>query len=343
MRNSIFTIAYLLSIFSLHAVELKYSTVNYPEEDFVKAEFDGVKFYVHKKAVKKSGRDLSNVLDHYRFFVNKISLLTPETIEVFKEKEYKFILLSENCDGFEIIRSGQSKWDSRHGKLAEKSLIVCKSVLYVEESKTDRYALFPYLVHEIMHIHHNEILGFASNWELRKSFNLAKRNPVYKNDDYIFHTFFEYWAEISTAYLLDDGYDPDTVRPPNSKWLYENDRLSYDLCVKLLGADKAGYKPRKTETTELVEKPNDLNVNLVVVKNPKFSELYYNLTTKADEANLEEFRYKSGLGGSMEKALNLYSEAYNIGTYIFKTYPNKNSERIEKIVSISSSKLNLKP
>ena len=347
MKKSLCIAAYLISSLSSFSVQLDYSTINYGNEDFTKYEFDGVKYYVHSKSIRKANGKTSELLNTYRFFLNKIDLITPETISKFKEAKYKIVLLEENCDGLEVIKAGQSKWDRRHDKLMEKSIVICKSVSYAEESKTDKYALFPYLVHEMMHVHHNEVLGYGFNWKLRKAFNVAKRNVNYKNDDYIFHTFSEYWAEISTAYLLDDGYDPDVVRPPNSKWLYENDRLSYDLCVELLGADKAAFKSKKRE---MVAKPNPAPVKKPVINNPKiliqdfgFLKMHYDFTTKANEASLEEYMYRNNFGGSLDKAASLYSEAYNIGLYISENYPNKTTEGIKRIIKISSEKMNLSP
>ena len=226
----------------LIAAPLDYKTISYPNSEFFLKEMGGFKFYLHENIRKSNHDDILLVLETYKNAFLKLAKLVPETTSQFKKNGYKVILLEEECDGFEVIRTGQSKWDQRHGVFAEKSIIVCKALSYAKEAQTDKYALFPYLVHEMMHVHHMEILGFKYNWLIKQSFERSRRIKVYKQDDYIFHSFNEYWAEISTAYLLRDGYDPSFVRPANSKWLFENDKGSYDLCLSLLGPKKAGFK-----------------------------------------------------------------------------------------------------
>ena len=226
----------------LIAAPLDYKTISYPKSEFFLKEMGGFKFYLHENISKRNHDDILLVLETYKNAFLKLAKLVPETASQFNEYGYKVILLEEECDGLEVIKTGQSKWDQRHGVFAEKSIIVCKALSYAKEAQTDKYSLFPYLVHEMMHVHHMEILGLEYNWLIKKSFDRSRRIKAYNQDDYIFHSFSEYWAEISTAYLLIDGYDPSFVRPANSKWLFENDKGSYELCLKLLGPKKAGFK-----------------------------------------------------------------------------------------------------
>lgn len=350
MKKILPVLIYFLNFYSLHSARLEYSTVNYTSKSYEKVNLDGFDFYIHKNVLAVGKQKSSKTLDMYRFLFNKIGFLLPHTVSKFKSKNYKIILLEENCGGFEVIKFGQSKWDNRHNKFTEGSIVVCKSVAYAKEAERDKYALFPYLVHEMMHVHHNEILGYGLNWEIRKNFNIAKRNHNYKNGDYVFHTFLEYWAEISTAYLLEDGYDPTTVRPANSKWLYQNDRVSYDLCVKYLGSDKAAYKPLENDNDKPPEAPiAPRNIDPVTGlelpnsrrKKEPFPEMYTNLIYKVSDAEDEEFLISRGIG-SVDKTEGLYFEIYNLASDIRHYYPFEKPDSIKKHINMASSRLDLK-
>ncbi len=369
MKKILLVGVYLITLHCSYAVTLSYSTASYPKEDYLKVSVDGIDFYLHSN-VRIQGRvKTSMAIETYRSCFKRINALLPETLSKFKEKNYKVILLEEKCDGFEVIKFGQSRWDKRHSRFAEGSIIVCKTVAYAEEASYDRYSIFPYLVHEMMHIHHMEILGFNENWRLRNAFNTAKRNPNYKKSDYALHTFSEYWAEVSTAYLLADAYDSH-IRPTNSKWLYQNDRLSYDLCVRLLGLSKAGYKsppkvvvavnsnpkptlkpkPEPKSLPPIDPKPfrpvkidpvTKLEMQESRKKRRGFVEMYSELISKMDDADLEEFSVGAGLGGCVEKSRTFYAEAYNLASDIKFYYPYKQSDSVKKIMDTAWSKLDL--
>lgn len=359
MKNVLLILVYSLGFYSLHSARLEYSTIDYTSKSYQRMNLDGFDFYIHKNVLAAGREKSSKTLDTYRFFFNKISLLLPDTVSKFKSKKYKIILLEENCDGFEVIKFGQSKWDNRHNKFTEGSIVVCKSIAYAKEAETDKYALFPYLVHEMMHVHHNEVLGYGFNWDIRKNFNIARRNHNYRNDDYVFHNFLEYWAEISTAYILDDGYNPKTTRPANSRWLYENDRLSYNLCVKYLGPKKAGYKPLESADNNRPEAPNPpkapkapiapRNIDPVTGlelpnsrrKKEPFLEMYANLIYKVSDAEDEEFLVSRGIG-CVDKAEDLYFEIYNLASDIMHYYPLEKSHSVKKHMNMASSMLDLK-
>lgn len=353
MKVTSLVVVYLGLILGLEAVILPYSTVSYTPKDYRKVTLDGIDFYLHTKVTKHGKDSVDFVIRTYGSFFREINKLTPKTIDRIKSEKYKILLLEEECNGFEVISKTQSNWDKRHNSFTNGSIVVCRTIYGAEQSMMSRYATFPYLLHEAMHIYHMEVIGFQYNWKIRDAFLKASRNKNYKDSDYAFHNFHEYWAEISTAYLLKDGYDPSYVRPPNSKWLYHKDRIGYNLCVDLLGANSAAYKPMKKPPmianpvvaepprVTIIDPATKLPVETTRVTKKTFDIMFYNLTGKLDSANLEEFSYHNGYGGSLSKSRHMYTEVYNLASDIAFYYPNRNKDRISNIIKLSSKKLDL--
>jgi hypothetical protein len=96
-----------------------------------------------------------------------------------------------------------------------------------------------------------EVGGRYDN-EIRRAYSNSLRNPRYKGT-YARKNHLEYFAEISMAYLLKKH--TVSVFPSGSYELYTWDRVGYNLCKRMWGADLAAYKPNTTNRAWAVVTP----------------------------------------------------------------------------------------
>ena len=118
----------------------------------------------------------------------------------------------------------------------DNSIIVAKAHTY---SKSGHMG-FAYMLHEMTHFHHLHVMGHEVDGEIKKCYNAALTNPLYKGV-YASTNYLEYFAEVSTAYLLKSHR---TSRfPKGSKELFIHDKAGYKLCQSIWGPNLAAYKP----------------------------------------------------------------------------------------------------
>ena len=161
----------------------------------------------------------------HKYFL-RLEKMLPDTVRLFKKENFKIFLLDDKnlFGGLELVLEGQGKWDHRHSAFTEKSIIIARAYKYsVDDS------LLPFVLHEMVHFHHKRVIGFEFNHLLRQALGRAKRSKRYNDEYAVQSNLYEYFAEISTAYLLKDAYD---FAPAGSQWLFKFDRTGYYFCLR---------------------------------------------------------------------------------------------------------------
>ena len=97
---------------------------------------------------------------------------------------------------------------------------------------------------------------------------------------------------------------------------------------------KGGY-----EDKDKIDPVTKLEMQESRKKRRGFVEMYSELISKMDDADLEEFSVGAGLGGCVEKSRTFYAEAYNLASDIKFYYPYKQSDSVKKIMDTAWSKL----
>lgn len=209
------------------------------EKNYFRVEKGGVIYMVHPSLSDDAG-EMEESLNYLVKIFSEVERTIPNTARDFKQSKSKIFLheLSSSKGGMEYVRENQSAWDNRFNNLMNNSIIIPRAFSF---SRTGHFG-FAYLLHEIVHFHHlNTLKGFFDK-EIETSYGLALGNPNYLGT-YAASNYLEYFAEISTAYLLESHRT--SKFPKGSKELYVHDRIGYDLCKKIWGVNLAAYKPEK--------------------------------------------------------------------------------------------------
>ena len=233
--------------------EFKYSSI----------EVNGVKFLVHS-SLADNKKEMNRAAMYVSKILKETERVIPKTVKSFKEKKCKIILYELDFvkGGMEYVREGQSSWDERHNSITDHSIIIAKAFSY---SKTGHNG-FAYFLHEMCHFHHLDILKLKTklDYKIKEAYAMAMKNPKYSGV-YASSNYLEYFAEISTAYLLESHR---TSRfPKGSKELYIHDKNGFNLCKEIWGEKLAAYKPVPT------------NGAVVEIKNPYVLPARRNPTT----------------------------------------------------------------
>jgi hypothetical protein len=198
---------------------------------------NGLNFMVHS-SLSDDEKEMTRAMEYMVKIFASVEKTIPKTTREFQKQKGKIFLyeLDFGGGGMEYVRKDQHKWDSRFNSTTDNCIIIVKAYSY---SKTGHNG-FAYLLHEMIHFHHLNILKSTYDAEIKNSYRLALNNPNYRGV-YASSNYLEYFAEISTAYLLESHR---TSRfPKGSKELYIHDRTGYNLCKKIWGGDLAAYKP----------------------------------------------------------------------------------------------------
>jgi hypothetical protein len=179
----------------------------------------------------------ASTLKYITRILNEINKTIPDTVENFRNQHGKVLLFElKGKGGMEFVRSGQSSWDGRINPALHNSIIIAKAHTYSRSGHIG----FAYMLHEMTHFHHLQVMGHDFDDKIKVCYNAALTNPLYKGV-YASSNYLEYFAEISTAYLVKSHR---TSRfPKGSKELFIHDKLGYELCKNIWGATKAAYKP----------------------------------------------------------------------------------------------------
>jgi len=189
--------------------------------------------------------DRDEALKAYRYVVkilSEVERIIPDTVAHFKKERCKIILfeLENSTGGMEYVRDRQSGWDRRMNPTIEHSILIPRAYTY----SLSGHRGMAYLLHEMIHFHHIDILTLngttAFDKDLKKAYALACNNPKYVGV-YASTNYLEYFAEISTAYLLESHRT--SKFPKGSRELYNHDRVGYNLCKSVFGEKAAAYKP----------------------------------------------------------------------------------------------------
>jgi hypothetical protein len=198
---------------------------------------NGLSFMVHS-SLSDDKKEMTRAIEYMVKIFASVEKTIPKTTREFKRQKGKIFLyeLDFGGGGMEYVRKSQHRWDSRFNSTTDNCILVVKAFSY---SKTGHNG-FAYLLHEMVHFHHLNILKSTHDAEIKRAYSLALNNPNYRGV-YASSNYLEYFAEISTAYLLESHR---TSRfPKGSKQLYIHDRTGYNLCKKIWGGDLAAYKP----------------------------------------------------------------------------------------------------
>jgi hypothetical protein len=198
---------------------------------------NGMTFMVHS-SLADNRAEMVRAIEYASKIFSEVEKTIPNTTKKFRKEKCKIFLyeLEFSNGGMEYVRRGQSVWDKRHNSTTDHSIVIARAYSY---SKTGHNG-FAYLLHEMTHFHHLDILGNKLDNEIKKAYRLALSNPKYAGV-YASSNYLEYFAEISTAYLLDAHR---TSRfPKGSKELYTYDKVGYSLCKKAWGEERAAYRP----------------------------------------------------------------------------------------------------
>lgn len=250
------------------------------ERNYLRVEKGGVIYMVHP-SLSDDAEEMEESLSYLVKIFSEVERTIPNTARAFKQSKSKIFLyeFDSSTGGMEYVRENQSSWDNRFNPLINNSVIIPKAFSY---SKTGHFG-FAYLLHEIAHFHHLNIIKDTFDKEIKAAYRSALGNPNYSGA-YASSNYLEYFAEISTAYLL-ESHRTSTF-PKGSKELYVHDRIGYDLCKKIWGADLAAYKPEKENTpltfirnTPPVNTDNNRYPVKTVIKNDKKHNPYCGCTT----------------------------------------------------------------
>jgi len=205
----------------------------------------GLRFLLHD-SISKDKAVARQCLRNWEYNFSRIEGICPSVTASFKKNNYKIYLyhLPSSRGGMEFIRDNQHRWDKRVNAHVNKGIIIPRAYTYI----TKRYEEegFVYLLHEMAHYRHVVMLGEVGGRydnEIRRAYSNSLRNPRYKGT-YARKNHLEYFAEISMAYLLKKH--TVSVFPSGSYELYTWDRVGYNLCKRMWGADLAAYKPNTT-------------------------------------------------------------------------------------------------
>ena len=214
----------------------------------------GLRFVLHD-SISKDKAVARQCLRNWEYNFSRIERICPSVTASFKKNNYKIYLyhLPTSRGGMEFIRDNQHRWDKRMNAHVNKGIIIPRAYTYI----TKRYEEegFVYLLHEMAHYRHVGMLGEVGGRydnEIRRAYSNSLRNPRYKGT-YARENHLEYFAEISMAYLLKKH--TISVFPSGSYELYTRDRVGYNLCKKMWGADLAAYKPNTTNRAWAVVTP----------------------------------------------------------------------------------------
>jgi hypothetical protein len=211
------------------------------EGKYSSATWNGVTYMFHPSLLD----DRDEALKAYRYVVkifSEVERVIPKTVSHFKKQKCKIVLyeLENTRGGMEYVRSGQSEWDPRINPKINHSILIPRAYSYSQSGHKG----MAYLLHEMIHFHHIDILTLNGDTpfdkELKRSYALAVRNPKYRGV-YASSNYLEYFAEISTAYLLESHRT--SKFPKGSKELYIHDRVGYNLCKSVFGEKAAAYTP----------------------------------------------------------------------------------------------------
>ena len=215
-----------------------------------------VNFMVHS-SLSDNRPEMFRAISYVTKIFTDVEKTIPDTVKEFKRQKGKIFLyeLEFSKGGMEYVRPNQSKWDRRHNHMTDNSIIIARAFSYSKSGHNG----FAYLLHEMTHFHHLNILKDKFDREIKAAYKAALSNPKYVGT-YAASNYLEYFAEISTAYLLESHR---TSRfPKGSKELYNHDRIAYNLCKKIWGEKLAAYKPPAPQVAAL--RPYDVTPQDVV-------------------------------------------------------------------------------
>jgi len=212
--------------------------INFSKEfKYAAYTMNGINFMIHS-SLSDDQAEMIRAIEYVSKIFSEVEKTIPNTAKEFKRQKRKIFLyeLGFSSGGMEYVRPNQSQWDRRHNYITNNSIIIAKAFSYSKSGHNG----FAYLLHEMAHFHHLTILKDKFDREIKIAYKAALSNSKYVGT-YAASNYLEYFAEISTAYLLESHRT--SKFPKGSKELYNNDRAGYNLCKKVWGEKLAAYKP----------------------------------------------------------------------------------------------------